>query len=74
MDLFKQLKEAVSGNKLMEPIHQINKITKTVDSLKSLLKDSKVSQSVKDMINGLMTLIKTKQYCRNQSLFQPFSP
>ncbi|MEZ5008918.1 MAG: hypothetical protein R2753_12270 [Chitinophagales bacterium] len=60
MDLFKQLKEAVSGNKLMEPIHQINKITKTVDSLKSLLKDSKVSQSVKDMINGLMTLIKTK--------------
>ncbi|MEZ5003465.1 MAG: hypothetical protein R2730_10580 [Chitinophagales bacterium] len=60
MDIFKQLKEAVSGNKLMEPIQQVNRIAKTVDALRSLLKDSKVSQSVKDMINGLMTLIKTR--------------
>ncbi len=60
MDLFKQLKETIGGNKLIEPIQQINKIAKTVDSLRSLLKDSKVSESVKDMINGLMTLIKTR--------------
>ncbi len=60
MDIFKQLKEAVGNNKLMEPIQRINQMAKTVDSFRSLLKDNKVSQSVKDMINGLMTLIKTK--------------
>jgi len=60
MDIFKQLKDAVSGNKIMEPVNRLNRIAKTVDSLRSLLKDNKVSQSVKDRINGLITLVTTR--------------
>jgi hypothetical protein len=29
MDIFKQLKDAVGGNKLMEPIQRINQMAKT---------------------------------------------
>ncbi|MCP4123580.1 MAG: hypothetical protein GY751_17655 [Bacteroidetes bacterium] len=60
MDIFKQLKDAVSGNKIMEPVNRLNRIAKTIESLRSLLKDNKVSQSVKDRINGLITLVTTK--------------
>jgi translation initiation factor eIF-2B subunit alpha len=60
MDIFKQLKDAVGGNKLMEPIQRINQMAKTVESLRLLLKDNKVSESVKDLIDGLITLVKTK--------------
>ncbi len=60
MDIFKQLRDAVGSNKLMEPIHKINQMAKTVESLRSLLSDNKVSESAKDLINGLVTLVKTK--------------
>ena len=44
----------------MEPVNRLNQIAKTIESLRSLLKDNKVSQSVKDMINGLMTLVTNR--------------
>jgi translation initiation factor 2B subunit (eIF-2B alpha/beta/delta family) len=60
MDILKQLRQAVSGNKVLEPVNRLNRIARTIESLRSLMKDSKVSQSVKDMIGGLMTLVTTR--------------
>lgn len=60
MDIFKQIKDAVTGNKLVQPIQQAGKLAKTIDSLRQLVQDNKVSESVKDMIDGLMTLVKTR--------------
>lgn len=60
MDILKQLREAVGGHKIMEPVQRLNQVIQTIDALRSLLKDSKVSQSVKDRIQGLVTLTTTR--------------
>lgn len=60
MDLFRQIKEALGGNKLLEPVNRINRIARTIDSLNGLLKDAGVPPAVKERINGLMSLVTTR--------------
>lgn len=44
----------------MEPVQRLNRTAKTIESLRSLLSDNKVSQSVKQRISGLITLVTTR--------------
>ncbi len=60
MDFFQQIKESLGVNKIVEPVNQLNKLVKTLDSLRSLLTDNRVSQTVKEQIRVLMSLIKTR--------------
>lgn len=56
MDLFKKFKE----NKLVESVQTLQSAAKTVNNLISLISDSKVSTSVREMLQGLRTVITEK--------------
>lgn len=56
MDIFKIFKE----NKLVDSVNAMQQAAKTTNSLISLISDSKVSQSVRDMLKGLRTILTEK--------------
>jgi translation initiation factor 2B subunit (eIF-2B alpha/beta/delta family) len=56
MDIFKLFKE----NKLVESVQSLQSAAKTVNNLISLISDSKISNSVREMLNGLRTVITEK--------------
>src|SRR3954469_5219231 len=56
MDIFKIFKE----NKLVESVQTLQNNTKTVNNLISLISDSKISNSVREMLKGLRTVIVEK--------------
>jgi translation initiation factor 2B subunit (eIF-2B alpha/beta/delta family) len=56
MDIFKLFKE----NKLVESVQTLQSASKTVNNLISLISDSKISNSVREMLKGLRTVIVEK--------------
>lgn len=60
MDFFKQWRESMQVDKLMEPVSQLAKMIKLVESFRSLLTDNSVSETIKKRIGGLMMLVKNK--------------
>ncbi len=56
MDIFKIFKE----NKLVESVQTLQNNTKTVNNLISLISDNKISNSVREMLKGLRTVIVEK--------------
>ncbi len=56
MDIFKIFRE----NKLVDSVQSLQNTTKTVNNLISLISDSKISNSVREMLKGLRTVIVEK--------------
>ncbi|MDB5225834.1 MAG: Ribose 1,5-bisphosphate isomerase, partial [Bacteroidota bacterium] len=56
MDIFKIFRE----NKLVDSVQTLQNTTKTVNNLISLISDNKVSNSVREMLKGLRTVIVEK--------------
>src|SRR3954462_10481496 len=56
MDIFKIFRE----NKLVDSVQTLQNTTKTVNNLISLISDSKISNSVREMLKGLRTVIVEK--------------
>lgn len=59
-DFIKQWRESMQVDKIMEPVTQLAKMIKMVESFRSLLTDNSVSEIIKRRIDGLMMLVTNK--------------
>ena len=60
MDILDQIRKAVGVDKLMDNVNRVNQVAKTIENLSSLLTDNKVSNSAKELIKGLIFLVKKR--------------
>jgi len=60
MNLLKQIRDSLKVDKLMAPVENIARAAKTLESLISLVNDSKLSASAKNMIEGLKLLLQSR--------------
>lgn len=59
MDWLKNLKETLNLDKIVSPVNNARKYYQMLENLLDLVNDSKVSNSVKDMVAGLSTILKS---------------
>lgn len=60
MDWIKNLKETLNIDKLVSPVNNARKYYQMLENLLNLVNDSKVSNSVKEMVSGLSTILKSQ--------------
>jgi translation initiation factor 2B subunit (eIF-2B alpha/beta/delta family) len=60
MDFFKLIKDSLNVDRIMAPVNNIAQAANTLESLVSLINDSKVSASARNMLQGLKLLLQSR--------------
>ncbi|MBK9353112.1 MAG: hypothetical protein IPN09_03785 [Bacteroidetes bacterium] len=60
MDWLKNIKETLNLDKIVAPVNNARRYYQMLENLMDLVNDSKVSNSVKDMVSGLGTILKSQ--------------